>query len=73
MNSSAVIARILAALMSLLDSANLRNRLYSLQQERDILLVAIADIERINAHSANPRALIAGICARYTVKDPKTP
>lgn len=73
MNTSAVIARILAALMSLLDSANLRNRLYSLQQERDILLVAIEDIERINAHSANPNALIAGICSRYSVKDPKTP
>jgi hypothetical protein len=48
--------------MSLLDSVNLRNRVYEQKQRIDELELAIEDIERINANSANPNALISGIC-----------
>ena len=49
--------------MSLLDSANLRNRVYEQAERIQALELAIEDIERINANSANPNALIAGICS----------
>ena len=56
--------RLIAGLLSLLQATSLRDRVYSQEQQIEQLLVAIEDIERINANSANPNALIAGICAR---------
>jgi len=58
-----ILSRLIAAIMSLLDSANLRNRVYEQQERIQALELAIEDIERINANSANPNALIAGICS----------
>ena len=40
-----------------------------MEDRLDILEVAIEDIERINANSANPNALISNIV--YTVKEHK--
>jgi len=56
-----ILPRILAAIMSLLDSANLRNRVYQQQERIASLELAIEDIERINARSASPNPLIQGI------------
>lgn len=48
--------------MSLLQASSLRERYYTAVNRLETLEVAIEDIERINANSANPNALIAGIC-----------
>lgn len=56
--------RLITGLLSLLQAASLRDRVYSQEQRIEQLTVAIEDIERINANSANPNALIAGICSR---------
>ena len=53
--------------MSLLDSANLRNRVYAQQQRIDTLELAIEDIARINSSSApdsERHKLIVGIVDR---------
>lgn len=50
-------------LVSLFQATSLRDRYYTLEQRNTILEVAIDDIERINANSANPNALISGICS----------
>jgi hypothetical protein len=63
MNTHLLVPKLIAAIMSLLDSANLRNRVYEQAERIDKLELAIEDIERINANSANPNALIAGICS----------
>lgn len=49
--------------MSLLQAANLRNRVYAMEDRLDILEVAIEDIERINAASGMPNPLISNVCA----------
>lgn len=52
--------------MSLLDSANLRNRVYEQQERIDKLELAIEDIERISAsrvESSERHRLIKNICA----------
>ena len=56
--------RLITGLLSLLQASSLRDRVYSQEQRIERLLVAIEDIERINANSANPNALISGICSR---------
>jgi len=56
--------RLITGLLSLLQATSLRDRVYSQEQQIERLLVAIEDIERINANSANPNALISGICSR---------
>jgi len=61
METHMILPRILAAIMSLLDSANLRNRVYQQQERIASLELAIEDIERINARSASPNPLIQGI------------
>ena len=59
---TSLIPRLLSMLLSWMDASNLRNRVY-LQADRIASLeLALEDIERINANSANPNALIAGIC-----------
>jgi len=50
--------------MSLLDSANLRNRVYTQQQRIEQLELALEDIDRINTNNAHAQHLIAGIVAR---------
>jgi len=61
MDTHLIIPRLIAALLSLLDSANLRNRVYTLEERVAMLELAIEDIERINSHSASPNPLIEGI------------
>lgn len=51
----------LSKILSLLQATTLRERYYTLEQRVEILETALQDIERINANSANPNALIAGI------------
>ena len=55
------IPRIVSGVLSLLQSTNLRNRVYAMEDRLDILEVAIEDIERINANSPAPNVLIANI------------
>ena len=64
MNTHLIVPRIISSILSILDAADLRNRVYAMEQRVEILEVAISDIERINANSANPNALISGIVAR---------
>ena len=61
MDTHLIIPRLIAALLSLLDSANLRNRVYTLEERVAMLELAIEDIERINSRSTSPNPLIAGI------------
>lgn len=63
MNTHLYLARILGGIMSILQASDLRNRVYRAQNRIDSLELALEDIERINANSANPNALIAGIVA----------
>jgi len=63
MDTHVIIPRILTGLLSIFQAANLRNRVYTLEQRVLKLELAIEDIERINAHSTSPNTLITGICA----------
>jgi hypothetical protein len=56
-----IVPRILTGLLALIQSSNLRNRVYAMEDRLDILEVALEDIERINANSATPNALITNI------------
>lgn len=53
--------RIISGVLSILQSSNLRNRVYAMEDRLDILEVAVEDMARINANSATPNALISGI------------
>lgn len=48
-NWSYLIARLISAVGSWLDASNLRNRVYRLQQENELLRVALDDIQRMDA------------------------
>jgi hypothetical protein len=63
MNTHIWLSRILTGLISLFQATTLRDRYYTLEQEHELLRVALEDIERINSNSANPNALIANICS----------
>ena len=63
MDYSRILARIIGAIVSVFQATTLRDRYYLLAQRHELYTVAVEDIERINANSANPNALIAGICA----------
>jgi hypothetical protein len=66
MESSLLLSKLLAAIMSLLDATNLRNRVYTQAARIEQLELAIEDIERINASdtaASEQRRLIAGIAA----------
>ena len=69
MDTHLILPRIIAAVLSLLDSVNLRNRVYSQEQRIQRLELAIEDIERINRGSLHPNLLIARICESSTKKD----
>jgi len=64
LNSAEILAKIVSMLMSWLDAANLRNRVYTQQQRIEQLELAIEDIERVNNHSNNPNELIKKLAAR---------
>jgi hypothetical protein len=59
------IPKLISCLLSWLDAANLRNRVYEQEEQLELYRVALDDIERINANSANPNALIAGIIINF--------
>ena len=63
MDYSRILARLLGAVLSIFQASTLRDRYYTLEQRHELYTVAIDDIERINANSANPNALIANICS----------
>jgi len=64
MDSSTIISRAIASLISIMQASNLRNRLYLQLQKIEKMEVALDDIERINANSDTPNPLIAGIIDR---------
>ncbi len=47
-NWSYLIARLISAIGSWLDASNLRNRVFRLQQENELLRVALDDIQRMD-------------------------
>jgi hypothetical protein len=55
--------RAISAVLSIVQSTGLRNRVYAMEDRLDILEVAIEDIARINAHSPEPNPLITNIVA----------
>jgi hypothetical protein len=57
------IPRLISAVLSILQATRLRNRVYAMEDRLDILEVAVEDIERINAASADPNPLISSVCA----------
>ena len=57
-----VLAKIITGIMSIADSANLRNRLYETKDEHEIMWTALDDIARM--HSNTP----AGDYAKDTLK-----
>ncbi len=57
------IPRLLGAILSVLQSTGLRNRVYAMEDRLDILETAIEDIERINANSTVPNPLISNVIA----------
>jgi len=61
MDTHLIIPRLITGLLSLLDSVNLRNRVYTLEERVNILELALADIDRINNTTASPNKLIANI------------
>jgi hypothetical protein len=64
MDTSTIISRVIASVISILQASNLRNRLYLQQQRIEKMEVALDDIHRINAHSDTPNPLISGIIER---------
>lgn len=56
-----LIPRLLSAVLSIVQSTSLRNRVYAMEDRLDILEVAIEDIARINASSPEPNPLITNI------------
>ena len=53
--------KLVSMLLSWMTAGNLRAKVYEQQEQLELYRVAVMDIERINANSANPNALIAGI------------
>jgi hypothetical protein len=47
-NWSWLIARLISAVGSWLDASNLRNRVYQLEEEREIMYTALEDIQRMD-------------------------
>ena len=48
MSWSYVVARLICAIGSWLDASNLRNRVYQLQEENEVLHTALADVQRMD-------------------------
>jgi hypothetical protein len=69
-----LVPKLLSAILSVLQSTSLRNRVYAMEDRLDILETAIEDIERINANAKDPNQLITGIVANvaehnHTIQD----
>ena len=69
-----LVPKLLSAILSVLQSTSLRNRVYAMEDRLDILETAMEDIERINCNAANPNQLISNIVANVhkhndTIKD----
>jgi hypothetical protein len=67
MNTHLLLPKLIAAVMSLLDQANLRNRVYEQAHRIEILETALEDISRISTSrvdSSERLSLIEGICTR---------
>jgi hypothetical protein len=65
MNTHLLFPKLLAAVLSILDSANLRNQVYEQSAHIEILETAIDDILRISSISSEESIrLIQGICER---------
>jgi hypothetical protein len=56
-----LLPKLLSAVLSVLQSTNLRNRVYAMEDRLDILETAMEDIERINSNATNPNPLISNI------------
>ena len=64
-NWAYVIARLISAIGSWIDASNLRNRVYKMAEEAEIMMTALEDIERM---SAEPRIKQYARSAINTVK-----
>jgi hypothetical protein len=62
MNTHIWIVKFIAGLVSIFQASTLRDRYYTATNRLELVETAIEDIERINANSANPNALISNIC-----------
>jgi hypothetical protein len=49
MNWGYLVARLISSIASWLDAANLRNRVYRLQEKNEIMYTALTDIQRMDA------------------------
>ena len=49
LNWGLFVARLLSAIGSWLDASNLRNRVYKLQEENELMRIALEDIQRMDA------------------------
>ena len=58
-----ILPKLLSAILSVLQSTSLRNRVYAMEDRLDILEIAVEDIARINASSLEPNPLIANVVA----------
>jgi len=56
-----IVARVITALLSVIDASNLRNRAYLAEQRVELLTLALEDIARINSNSSTPNTLIDSI------------
>ena len=61
MDHTTIVARVITALLSVIDASNLRNRAYLAEQRVELLTLALEDIARINSNSSTPNALIDSI------------
>jgi hypothetical protein len=48
LDSSVIIAKLVSAILSFLDATNLRNRMYKLEEENEIMKTALEDIQRMD-------------------------
>ena len=61
-----ILAKLITSIMSIVDASNLRNRLYEIKDEHELMWTALDDIARMNPDSA------AGKYAKETLKNIKT-
>jgi len=52
-----LLARLISGVMSIIDASNLRNRVYTIQQEHEIMWTALDDIARM--HKDHPSGKMA--------------
>jgi hypothetical protein len=47
-NWSALVAKLISMLMSWMDASNLRNRVYQLEEENELMRIGLEDIQRMD-------------------------